>query len=223
MLGSCLALIKKLSNKLIHYWLVYPGWLNFHEVIRWLFWRNRNEPTSLRHYLSERKLSDALSIMQKSNFHPMVTLGTLLGAIRDSSFSGRPADIDLLLLCPEESEIELLKSLFSESGYTVSQSKNKYVVGTCLKVAGRGPVVDIIIPFLCRENKDWVQFIKKNGKTYTFFYDDLRNPQLSRIFSTEVLVPRCPEGYLVAWYGADWQTPQRKRPVSNYMPEERVS
>jgi hypothetical protein len=173
---------------------------------------------SLRHFLSENKLSRVLQAVNKVGLYPLVSHGTLLGAIRNFSFAGRPADIDFVFLPRKKKDISCLVSSLVADGYKLRENTNKYSMGRCLKVIGRGPNVDIIIPSRSNERNDIFVFRKKNGKTYTFLEDDLRKPVVSLVYSTKVLAPRNSEYYLSAWYGPDWRHPAKIRPASNDVP-----
>ena len=210
-----LSRFRKYTVKIYRILFLYPGWLNAIQLIHWVNKNDFYQSMSLRHYLAFKKLNGLLNVLNSNGFYPLASHGTLLGAMRNSSFAGRPADVDLVLLVENEESIAQLRNCIISCGYGIRENKNKYEIGKCIKAIGSGPNIDIMIPGFEKEFDDYLIFKKKNGKKYTYLKNDLSNPVTKKIYSIDILVPRNAESYLVAWYGADWIRPQKKRPMSN--------
>ena len=178
---------------------------------------DKNLLINLRKFYAKEKIKKLNVIFKASGEEPRAMLGTLLGAVRNNGFAGRPSDIDYFLY--SNNYVFLSKMLF-KFGYDAS-IKTNYNVGKVLKVYGKGPPADIIIPELkIINNVEYLMFEKLHAKK-TFFLKltDYEAANEVRIYDTHVLVPLNAETYLTCWYGDDWMVEQKTRPRSNLIGE----
>ena len=164
----------------------------------------------------------------KNDIRYVVFDGTLLGAIRNGKFAGRPSDLDFVLYYEDFNKIKsLIKT--NPTGFLrfvrVMPILQKLLVVHFGKLQIKTNKSYIPILFLKKEITSIEQAFAKEvvrsdqlclevGSTdpgFDFDYfpiDDFINVEKASIFGLEVNVPRNPRKYLELKYGADWMTPR---------------
>ena len=154
--------------------------------------------------------------------------GTLLGAIRQGSFAGRPTDVDIGILekdCPKLLKvIPLLEKKFS----AVSIRSEPYDKFERLQLRFNLLIFDIGIykKKVINEEEFWVnnqdqnydylaadKKMKNNSlkKINIFHKKDLEHLFQVKLYGKPFLAPSNPESYLKQKYGENWKIPNRKQ------------
>ena len=154
--------------------------------------------------------------------------GTLLGAIRDGKFAGRPSDLDFVLYFDDFDKLESLIKLNPTGLLGVIRKTpilRKLLVVHFGKRQTKGNRSYIPVLLFGREITAVEQtFAKKvehgsqvcfevpsTNQDFDFHYfplDDFTDFEKSTIFGLEVNVPKNPRKYIELKYGADWTTPK---------------
>jgi len=138
-----------------------------------------------------------------------LTGGTLLGAIRQNSFAGRPGDIDLGILEKEEKRMLELEPTFALLGF-IRDNNYRHFEDKLVFTKWRTPAVDIMIyrP-IPRDNVEEVIFFRHRnavGNEYVCNID-FSKPRNGSIFGFEFPVPTNSEEFIENQYGKSWRTP----------------
>jgi phosphorylcholine metabolism protein LicD len=157
--------------------------------------------------------------------------GTLLGAIRDGKFAGRPSDLDFIVYYEDFKKIESLIKLHPTGLLRIVRVVpilKKLVVVHFGKLQSKTNRSYIPISFLSKEITSIEQAFAKKvvsggqlclqvGSTtpdfdFHFFpIEDFADFEKAFIFGLEVNVPKNPRKYLELKYGTDWMTPRITR------------
>lgn len=176
-------------------------------------------------------LKKYVDFCNKNSIRYFVFDGTLLGAIRNKKFAGRPSDLDFVLYYEDFKKIKSLIKLhptgFLRFVRKVPILKDLLVVHFGkLQIKTNRSYIPIL--FLKKEVTTIEQAFAKKvfidgqlclqvGSTdpdfdFHFFpIDDFENIEKAFIFGLEVNVPKNPTKYLELKYGADWMTPRITR------------
>ena len=163
-----------------------------------------------------------LEILKKQKIDFFLLGGTLLGAVRQESFAGRPSDIDLGIKEDEFPKlldaIPLLKKIGAK--FVREQFyKNKL---TRLQIEFPGMLVDIGIyrkkNVEGKEmwgNEDETKWTEKTERGSGQKFDSLAFPMDNlipiKVYGREFLAPPNPEIYLERKYGKNWKKPDKKQ------------
>jgi len=147
--------------------------------------------------------------LNKNGISYFLSGGTLLGAVRQSSFAGRPGDIDLGIL--EDDEIKLLKLLpqLEKLNFILdpmySHFKDKIVF-----TKWRTPHVDVMVyrPLDRVSEFSNMSFSHVNALEKKFICSiDLTELRMASIFDYKFPVPKNAEEFLANQYGESWRVP----------------
>jgi len=151
---------------------------------------------------------------QKINF--FLLEGSLLGAIRQESFAGRPADIDFGI---KEEELQKLLDAFPLLIKSGVKTIKKEVNNKIEKVQILFPCILVDIAVYRKrnvgKNEMWVGEIYKdiaekiNGVTFPI--TDLENLITVKAYGKNFFSPANPEIYLEKIYGKNWKVPDKKQ------------
>lgn len=173
--------------------------------------QKRNPKTSTLYFFVLKKF---LKVCKNNSIRCFVFDGTLLGAVRDGKFAGRPSDLDFIVY---EEDLVMLKtfgkvkpprhwrlirkrwkmkdnklyfhlSFFGENLTLelIYSSKVIYKDQLCLKLKSSNHIVDF----------------------YSFDLDDFVYFERAYIFGLEINVPRNPEKYAELLFGRHWRIPK---------------
>ena len=176
-------------------------------------------------------LKKYVNFCNKNGIQYFVFDGTLLGAIRDKKFAGRPSDLDFILYYEDFKKVESLIKLHP-TGFLrfvrVMPILQKLLVVHFGKLEIKTNRSYIPILFLNKEVTSIEQAFAKKvvsggqlclqvGSTdpdfdfYFFPIEDFADFEKAFIFGLEVNVPKNPSKYLELKYGTDWKTPRITR------------
>jgi phosphorylcholine metabolism protein LicD len=138
--------------------------------------------------------------------------GTLLGAIRQESFAGRPTDIDIGIKSNDEKRLKKsLNKIVKKGGMrikhiTLKDKTRKY------QIIFKSVLMDIsIIKKLKHKNKlCWIGD-SDDKKTIKFSYTSLQKLISIKLYGRSYLSPSNPESYLKQKYGSNWRIPDKKQ------------
>jgi len=157
-----------------------------------------------------------LRILKKQKIDFFLIAGSLLGAVRQEAFAGRPQDIDLGI--KEEQFPELLNAvpLLIKSGVISirRRSNNKF---ERLQILFPYTLVDVAV--FNKENEMWIGEPEKhydqklNGATFPI--EDLEHLMSIKAYGKQFLAPTNPEIYLEKKYGKNWRVPDKKQFIWN--------
>jgi hypothetical protein len=161
-----------------------------------------------------------LKKLKKHKINFFLLSGSLLGAVRQESFAGRPSDIDLGI--KEDQLDELLKAipLLIKSGVTTIK---KYPHNTPdnqldrLQILYPSAHIDIAVYRKKRMGNSLVWIGETDRTTdnkfngLAFPREDLENLKLIECYGKKFLAPSNPELYLFKLFGKDWKTPDKKQ------------
>ena len=210
---------KRIAMKFLH-----PAYLVFRLFLRVRYFGQRIPRHQVASYLILRRY---LSLCRRHNIDTWAFDGTLLGAVRNSKFAGRPGDLDLIV---GEDDADRLQSLitdflFAKTSFIrwfplfkqtfaielhVSQSgariyRKVFVLGQMLQMLEISSATLEI-----RDNKKLLCFdLSLVGvNEYCLDASDFSGYCYANIYGVQVRTPRDPVKFLEILYGADWKTPR---------------
>lgn len=150
--------------------------------------------------------------LQAMDYQPMLSYGTLLGAVRDQSFIAHDDDLDLLMLCRASDrdavaeEMTQVAEQLRLAGYRVEQmlpqSLNMHVIDQSLDVE-----LDL---FPCWQVLAGQVYLHMEKMAIRPIPENLVHPpgQVS-LHSRHLPAPANPDAFLLERYGHDWTTPNQ--------------
>jgi len=198
-----------------------PSFLVFRFCLRTRYFGRRIPRQQVVSYFILRKF---VSICRRHEIETWAFDGTLLGAIRDNKFAGRPGDFDFIIREEDAEQLHslMIDSLFSRTSFIrwfplfkqtyamkSSGSGNKmyykvFVLGQKLQLIEimRAKLVD-------QDNQRSLVFDSAiEGKEMVCDLTDFLEHNQVKIYDIEVRVPKNPERYLEILFGTDWRTPR---------------
>ena len=151
-----------------------------------------------------------LKILEKQKIDFFLLAGSLLGAVRQESFAGRPTDIDLGI--KEDQFPKLLNAIPSliKKGVRSVRKEDKLLL---LHIIFRYTLVDIAV--FRRKNGMWIgetdKYYGQKFKGITFSIKDLEHLIPIKLYGKKFLAPANPEIYLEKKYGKNWRIPDKKQ------------
>ncbi len=151
-------------------------------------------------------------ILKENKINFFLLGGTLLGAIRQESFAGRPTDIDIGIKFNDEKKLKKsLNKIIKNGGMrikhiTLKDKSRKY------QIIFKSVLMDIsIIKKLKYKNKlCWIGD-SDDKKTIKFSHTSLQKLISTKLYGRYFLSPSNPEFYLKQKYGNNWKTPDKKQ------------
>jgi len=180
------------------------------------------------HIYSFMILKKFLKFFKKKEINFFLIAVTLLGSVRQNSFAGRPADIDLGILDAEYQKLKIYLPLLIKNGVkninVKHQEKKKEYYSNLTKFK----IDRIQFNFLNRlidvsifkkvkiDNKImWLGEVEKNyGNDHNGIlleYDDLKKLKLGKLYGKNFLIPNNSHEYLKKKYGKNWRVPDKKQ------------
>tara|TARA_Y100001958_G_scaffold158714_1_gene157468 strand:+ start:1037 stop:1783 length:747 start_codon:yes stop_codon:yes gene_type:complete len=163
------------------------------------------------HLNSLDKLLKFINILSKKNIKIFLIGGTLLGAIRQQSFAGRPSDIDLGI--KEEDEKKLKQSFIELTENGASQIKDIKENGICkIQIVFNSILLDLHIFKKIKIKKKiyWVGDSKLN-KVILFSKEELLKFKKGKLYNSSFLIPINSKKYLRSKYGLHWKQPSKRQ------------
>ena len=150
--------------------------------------------------------------MKKKNIKFFLLGGTLLGAVRQESFAGRPTDVDVGIKDYDEKKLKncikqtVLKEC-SKVNFLKYEDKSKKI-----QITFKSLLIDIAI-FKKRKigNKLMWAGDSKNKKLIKFSKTNLTKFNTVKLYGKEFLSPEKPMDYLTKKYGKNWRIPDKKQ------------
>ena len=135
--------------------------------------------------------------------------GSLLGAVRQNSFAGRPGDIDLGIL--EDDQIRLLKLLpLLEKLNFVRDPNYQHFEDKIVFTKWRTPHVDVMVyrPLNDESEVSSMSYCHVNASAKKFICSiDLTELRTTCIFDYKFPVPKNAEEFIANQYGESWRVP----------------
>ena len=164
-----------------------------------------------RHIYALHILIKFLEVLKRQKINFFLIAGTLLGAVRQESFAGRPKDIDLGII--EEQFPILLKAipLLKKNGVKVIR-RFPNEEPTRLQIFYPNILVDVGIYKKKKIGKGevWLGNTDRSKGT-TFSITDLKRLIPVKLYGKVFFSPSNPEIYLEKSYGKSWKTPNIKQ------------
>lgn len=187
--------------------------------LRWYLWRRRpkgHHRVSTNQKLAWLVLREAMHVAALNEIEVVVSGGTLLGAVRDSRFAGRPSDVDLRVMgtCEEARNFASILQTSQPHFSYIQEGADRIQLGFFPKLlltrllAGSGFLLDIEFTTKDCLKTAWDENSKHVGPVMTDHWTT-HDGLVANIFDCQVLVPDQWEEYVQQMYGADWQTPRR--------------
>ena len=140
--------------------------------------------------------------------------GTLLGAVRQGAFAGRPGDIDLGIFENYEQKLLRLQPQLAQTGF----SRDAAYVHHPDKIVftkWRTPHVDIMVYRPTTDSREKAakifRHINASGQAFDCNIDLVQNRR-GKIFSFYFPIPDNSEQFIENQYGANWSTPDSPQP-----------
>lgn len=147
--------------------------------------------------------------LNKNGISYFLSGGTLLGAVRQSSFAGRPGDIDLGIL--EDDQIKLLKLLPQlEKLNFVLDPMYSHFEDKIVFTKWRTPHVDVMVYRRLDKVSEGsnISFSHVNASAKKFICSiDLTESRMASIFDYKFPVPKNAEEFIANQYGESWRLP----------------
>ena len=151
--------------------------------------------------------------IKKINF--FLLAGTLLGAVRQESFAGRPSDIDFGIKSVDQNKflniLPNIKKIVLPYKIRVKTKKKIYKI----QLIANNIFIDINFFFNEKSSKSrWFnpyELSLKNRKKIFFFNKDLDNLKKTKLYGYDFNSPSNPKIYLKKRYGNDWLVPDKKQ------------
>ena len=164
-----------------------------------------------KHIYAFHILINFLKILKFQKIDFFLIAGSLLGAVRQESFAGRPSDIDLGI------REDQLPELFN----SIPLLKKNGALNIRVFPDGKPTLFQILYPFTIIDvevyrkekigkNIIWIGKNDKN-KTITFPIMDLKHLIPIKLYGKKFSSPSNPKIYLEKKFGKNWQTPDKKQ------------
>ncbi len=151
-------------------------------------------------------------ILKENKINFFLLGGTLLGAIRQESFAGRPTDIDIGIKFDDEKKLKKLFNKILKNGgmriklITLKDKTRKY------QIIFKSVLIDIsVIKKLKYKKKIFWIGDSDDKKTIKFSYTCLQKLISTKLYGRSFLSPSNPEFYLKQKYGINWRIPDKKQ------------
>ncbi len=167
-------------------------------------------PLNHLNHFDKFKYFSKILIENKINF--FLLGGTLLGAIRQESFAGRPTDIDIGIKSDYEKKLKKLFNKILKNGgmriklITLKDKTRKY------QIIFKSVLIDISIIKKLKYKKKicWIGD-SDDKKTIKFSNTCLQKLISTKLYGKSFLSPSNPEFYLKQKYGSNWRVPDKKQ------------
>lgn len=159
-------------------------------------------------------LKKFLKVCEINSIHCFAFDGTLLGAVRDEKFAGRPSDLDFIV---SEEDLVVLQTLAKvkppkywrliRKRWKTKDSKHYFHVS----FFGENLTLELIPSKLVYHNNIKCLKLKSSNSLVDFYYFDLDDFVYfgrANIHGLEVNVPRNPEKYVELLFGRHWRIPK---------------
>jgi|GEM_PF-6848260 len=187
-----------------------PGIINPYTILLYLYYRKTSVP--LRQVNSLHCLVIFSQILNSVGIEHFLTDGTLLGAVRQNSFAGRPADIDLIIRKEDYEKLFFSTIEIYNHGFRFRKSNDPLSV---VKYKSRSNVYLEIQLFSLEKNPslgDRYTFTAKydNGsiRSDQFNIEQLNHPDDTIIYGYRFKIPANSNKFLSDRYGEDWMIPR---------------
>ena len=214
----------KLSLRIFIATKIWMPWLSLK-----LFRRYRHIRVPFRQLIIFDTALKVTKQLKNANIEFVILGGTLLGAIRQGAFAGRPADFDIGV---KEADVTKVLSLENELAHLQIRLLN-YGHMHPTSPSAQGSIVALpiglekVMPLRCQvqimvhgfENGDWrwqrwssdFNNIDHPTRKATVQFPTSGSKIESSIFGYDFPIPENTEEYLIICYGADWRTPNVKQ------------
>tara|TARA_A100001015_G_scaffold226189_1_gene255438 strand:+ start:2176 stop:2955 length:780 start_codon:yes stop_codon:yes gene_type:complete len=167
-----------------------------------------------RHLNTFIKFLNFNKILKKNKINCFLLGGTLLGAVRQESFAGRPTDVDIGIKNFDERKLKnCIKEIIKKGGekirYIYFKDKSKKI-----QITFNSILIDIAIIKRHRFGRKliWVgDSKKKKYKLIKFDKSSLNKFDTVKLYGKSFSSPTKPENYLAKRYGKNWTIPDKKQ------------
>ena len=175
--------------------------------------RARHHPCDWRQAGALLTLEAVVSAAHKTGIEIVASGGTLLGAVRDCRFAGRPSDVDIRVLGNDEDALRLLSELSSREidvgkirrltdRFHVPVRFGNRATAVCL----RSTAVLLDLEFTS-ENSNKLPWVDAAGPYVRTNHWTANEAATAHIYGCSIMIPDQWEGYLEQVYGSNWRIP----------------
>ena len=165
-----------------------------------------------RHLYCVNVVIKLIKILKEKKIEPFLVGGTLLGAVRQESFAGRPQDIDLGI---KEHHFESLLNSMPNIMKCGAMSIRRMIYDDFPRIQILFPHTLVDIAIFKKENEIWIgepeKHYDKTHKGTTFSIKDLEELISVDVYGRKFPSPGNPKIYLDKKYGKDWRKPDKKQ------------
>ena len=204
------ALITNFQNRILPK-LLRSCFLTLRFVLIVRYFRKRIPKHQLFTFIVLKKF---LKICKDNNIRCFAFDGTLLGAVRDGKFAGRPSDLDFIVF---EEDLNVLKTLGKVKPprrwrlITKRWQKKGGKLYFQVNFFGENLTLELIYSSIVIHSDQLSLKLKSSNHIVDFYYfdlDDFVNFETAYIYGLEVMVPRNPEKYAELLFGRHWRIPK---------------
>tara|TARA_Y100000294_G_scaffold52837_1_gene49828 strand:- start:377 stop:1141 length:765 start_codon:yes stop_codon:yes gene_type:complete len=166
-----------------------------------------------KHICALNALIKFLKILKMQKIDFFLLDGSLLGAVRQESFAGRPKDVDLGIKEDQFSKLLDAIPLLINHGSPYIKTKPHHKIQK-LQIILEGVLIDV--EFFKKEEREgtemWIgQTYDKSVVINSFPIEDLENLVPVKIYGKTFMSPSNPEMYLEKKFGKNWRVPDKKQ------------
>lgn len=188
-----------------------PGWLNPRTVVSYIRLRDSRVPY--------RQVVAFDSLLRMDSFHKsigavsLLNAGTLLGAVRQGAFAGRPGDIDLFAIYEHGVDSYLAKFRECASLFQIIEARHKFTADGPAKLKFRAPIgIDVKVlshdPVLAGFLEPARVLSHDNTPVV---WPGIASALTACVLSASFYIPNNFEELLVRYYGNGWKVPSARQ------------
>lgn len=189
----------------------HPGWLNPRTLSAFFKFRGESVPF--------RQTSAFDGLLRVNEFHQsigavsLLSKGTLLGAVRQGAFAGRPFDIDLYVIY--QKGIDAYLSALHEAGrsYRIVEARHKCTTFGPAKLRLRASIrvdVQVLVHNPVDSGTLYADRVLPRSK-FAIVWPGLSTALTAQVFGREYFIPSNYIDLLEQWYGPNWKEPTSRQ------------
>lgn len=189
----------------------HPGWLNSRTLAA--FFKFRGESVPLRQASAFDGLLRVNEFHQSIGAVSLLSKGTLLGAVRQGAFAGRPFDIDLYVIY--QKGIDAYLTALHEAGrsYRIVEARHKCTTFGPAKLRLRAPIrvdVQVLVHNPVGSGTLYADRVLPKSK-FEIVWPGLASALTAQVFGREFFIPSNYSDLLGQWYGPTWKEPTSRQ------------
>ena len=158
------------------------------------------------------KMLKFFKLLENEKINFFLVSGTLLGAVRQHAFAGRPTDVDLGI--KEKDEVKIRKNFqkFIKNGASLIRNVKEKDGRKKIQIVLNAVFIDLHI-FKKKKIRKKIYWVGDSGKKkhVTLNAEQLDHFKKVNLYDLLFLAPSNPKKYLKTKYGPDWVKPDKKQ------------